>query len=344
MDIIMNMFGKQKYYDNLYGEISIPKKCKKIIETDVFQRLGCIRQTGTVRFMLKCGEHTRYEHSIGVMWITGEFYNALIANSDIIYTKYISTNAKLLLQIAGLLHDIGHIAYSHLSEEVLNTSGVKFHHEEHSINILKSLKDHIRLSNKEIEVISLMISGIKYCDMQSHYDRLNLNPIKYPPFLFQIVANKDSGLDTDKMDYIRRDMYHFSMRVPDIEIPEMKISKNGSIIYSHKSLENIKNIFNLRKELYDNIYWNMDVLKLDAVIACAIKEFMLDVNDPEKLLKFTDYTLEKFIHDTNHHSVNLFKNGLPGITRCHKCPDIVLKENASLSSDSEDPIGEIIFY
>jgi HD superfamily phosphohydrolase len=36
---------------------------------------------------------------------------------------------KLLIQTAGLVHDVGHGPFSHTMEEILKENGIDFHHE-----------------------------------------------------------------------------------------------------------------------------------------------------------------------------------------------------------------------
>ena len=87
--------------DCIYRFIQVPDLCKSFIDTVEFQRLRHIKQLGLVQFTYPSAAHSRFEHSLGVMHLAG-------VGADI------SQREKELLQLAGLLHDVGHMAFSHL--------------------------------------------------------------------------------------------------------------------------------------------------------------------------------------------------------------------------------------
>ena len=55
-------------------------------------------------------QHTRFEHSLGVMHVAGMAGHALAEKGAIDSEKII------ILKLAGLLHDIGHGPFSHMFE------------------------------------------------------------------------------------------------------------------------------------------------------------------------------------------------------------------------------------
>ncbi len=85
-----------KYLNKLYGKFELSGDIEELINTNVFQRLKKIHQGGAIFLINPNINHTRFEHSIGVM--------LLIKN----------LGGSIEEQIAGLLHDISHTAFSHL--------------------------------------------------------------------------------------------------------------------------------------------------------------------------------------------------------------------------------------
>ena len=82
----------------------------KIIDTPIFQRLRRIRQLSGAHLIYPGAQHTRFEHSLGVMHIASMAGHAL-------YEKgLISVDDVQNLRFAGLLHDIGHGPFSHIFE------------------------------------------------------------------------------------------------------------------------------------------------------------------------------------------------------------------------------------
>ena len=87
--------------ESFYGplEIDEPVLCE-LIESPAFQRLKSIHQYGACYYTTYPEEYTRYDHSIGVFAILRE------------------KGSSLEEQIAGLLHDVSHTAFSHVGDQI----------------------------------------------------------------------------------------------------------------------------------------------------------------------------------------------------------------------------------
>lgn len=116
------------FMDSVHGYITVPK-CfvTNIIDTEVFQRLRNIDQTG-MRILYHNAKHDRFSHSLGVFHLGCKAVDALLGNfmqddywnisSDSNSVLYWAKN-KVLFLIACLLHDIGHAPFSHALEELV---------------------------------------------------------------------------------------------------------------------------------------------------------------------------------------------------------------------------------
>lgn len=116
------------FMDSVHGYIAVPK-CfvSNIIDTEVFQRLRNIDQTG-MRILYHNAKHDRFSHSLGVFHLGCKAVDALLENfvqddywnisSDSNSVLYWAKN-KVLFLIACLLHDIGHAPFSHALEEIV---------------------------------------------------------------------------------------------------------------------------------------------------------------------------------------------------------------------------------
>ena len=68
------------YRDPLYGFISVNEVEQKIIDSKYFQRLRHINQLGTTFLVYPSAMHTRFEHSLGVLFIVEKMLNHLFSN------------------------------------------------------------------------------------------------------------------------------------------------------------------------------------------------------------------------------------------------------------------------
>lgn len=92
--------------DNVHGFIPYTAAEKKIMDTQLFKRLQSIKQLSVVNWVYPGSEHTRFIHSLGVMHIADKIAISLgLDDPD-----------RIILRLAGLLHDIGHYPLSHVCE------------------------------------------------------------------------------------------------------------------------------------------------------------------------------------------------------------------------------------
>ncbi len=172
----------KSFRDPLYGFIGVTKKELDIIQSVPFQRLRRLKQLSHAYLVYPSAMHVRFEHALGTLGVADRMCVSLSLPD---YEREITRSA-------ALTHDIGHGPFSHLFEEILKEiNGESFSHEVVTEWILK---DDPKISNalgshKE-DVLSLLPTYVG----ESKY-----------PLLSEIVS---SGLDADKLDYLRRDSYH----------------------------------------------------------------------------------------------------------------------------------------
>lgn len=101
-----------RWNDRVYGEVAVDDpRVLALIGCPTFQRLKGIKQAGPSAFAYPFKTVTRYEHSLGVHVLLRRL------------------GAPLREQVAGLLHDVSHTAFSHAVDFVFS-SEEQDHHEE----------------------------------------------------------------------------------------------------------------------------------------------------------------------------------------------------------------------
>jgi uncharacterized protein len=100
-----------RWTDRVYGDVAVDDpQLLALIACPTFQRLKGVRQAGPSAFAFPFKTVTRYEHSLGVHLLLRRL------------------GAGLREQVAGLLHDISHTAFSHAVDFVYS-SEEQNHHE-----------------------------------------------------------------------------------------------------------------------------------------------------------------------------------------------------------------------
>lgn len=97
-----------KVLDPVHGFIDVTEVESKLIELPIFKRMQNIKQLSLTNWIFPGAEHTRYIHSLGVMYIA-DLMAKQLGYSD---------EDRQLVRLAGLLHDIGHYPLSHVTESV----------------------------------------------------------------------------------------------------------------------------------------------------------------------------------------------------------------------------------
>lgn len=176
--------------DIVYGSVKINDRVlTELIKSKPIQRLKGIKQAGATPYAIKNRNTTRYEHSIGVMLLLKKL------------------NATLEEQIAGLMHDIPHTAFSHVVDFVFSDEKHEFHERFHK-QIIK---------NSEIPLI-LKRHGF---DIKRLTNEDN----------FTLLEKKLPDLCADRIDYTLRDMivYRGRSKMIDVYLSSFTV-KNDEII------------------------------------------------------------------------------------------------------------------
>lgn len=177
-----------KYIDKIYGEYELSGVIEEIIKTNVFQRLKKIHQGGPVFLVNPEINHTRFEHSIGVMLIIKKL------------------GGSIEEQIAGLIHDISHTAFSHLIDYVFDIEEQDYHENRYS-TVLKDSELNAVFEKYQIDIN-------RFVDV----DKFTL--LEYPlPYL-----------SADRIDYALRDMF----QIGEISIDEISWFVNGLETFNNR--------------------------------------------------------------------------------------------------------------
>jgi hypothetical protein len=105
-----------KYTDRVYGDFEITEPViLELINSSTLQRLKEIDQAGYFEPHFPGTAHSRFEHSIGVYWLLKKY------------------GATIEEQVAGLIHDVSHSAFSHCIDYVLDAGSEKEHNHQDNV-------------------------------------------------------------------------------------------------------------------------------------------------------------------------------------------------------------------
>ncbi|MGC8662292.1 MAG: HD domain-containing protein [Candidatus Micrarchaeia archaeon] len=248
--------------DAIFGNIELTPLEEKVVESAEMQRLRFIRQTGLVSMVYPGSNHSRFEHSLGTMNISKEMAKEMELEDDEIE----------IIALSGLLHDIGHGPFSHLSEGVfskyLNTD-----HERNGIEIIKKseIKDIIEKAGFSVNEIIKRLLGKEGGEIVT------------------------ASLGADRLDYLLRDAHYTGVSYGVIDYQQIK-SKMGfyrkNLAVYLQGVQPAESLLLARYFMFITVYHHHAVeianKMLEEAMEIAIEE---NVIEPKEFLYLRDFEL-----------------------------------------------------
>ena len=284
------------------GEVSE----RDIVDSPWVQRLRQIHQLQTAWLVYPTAEHTRFQHSLGVMHLASKTFAQLypsLFNVCAELGEALPSRAYLesLVRMAALLHDVGHGPFGHFFD-----ARFLFHynlnHEKLGAEIIRQklapMLRQIRcnpggiLAENEMldpEQIAFLIVRPTTETTDTHLTWLRL------------LRSLFSGLYTvDNMDFVLRDAYMtgFSARAFDIDrLLHYSFFTQQGLTVHQKGFATLTRFLSVRAELFRSVYFHRTVRAMDIALGALFAEsrdLLFPMNPWEHLdeyLHFTEWSL-----------------------------------------------------
>ena len=230
--------------DPVYGFINVPSELHfDLIQHPYLQRLRRIKQLGLSHYVYPGATHTRFEHVLGAMHLMNSAITELRKKGH-----KINEEERLAALTAILLHDIGHGPYSHTLEGILLQN---VNHEEMSVLLMEKINEEFGGR------ISLGIDIFK-----NNYSK---------KFLHKLVS---SQLDTDRLDYLKRDSFYSGVTEGGIgtdRIIKMLNVSDDELVIEEKGIYSAEQFLVARRIMYWQVYLHKTVIAAEEMLKRAIK-------------------------------------------------------------------------
>ena len=236
------MSDKKKFIrDSVYGDIRLNEFEVRIMDMPQFQRLRRIKQLGLISLIYPGATHTRFEHCVGTMNLGSKLAEELGLTNDEIE----------LIRASGLLHDIGHGPFSHVSEGVLS-----FPHEELTKYVVTETSMRDLLEEKfDVNEIVDIVNG-----------KGDLGPI---------VSGE---LDVDRMDYLLRDSHNTGVTYGKIDYERLisNLKLEDELILDIKGVQAAEGALVSRYFMYPSVYQHHTTRIVNSMFRRALKRTIDD--------------------------------------------------------------------
>lgn len=342
-DIVNHIFenhGSYQYFpkktrllihDNIHGTLRFNKTERKIINSPFLQRLTLINQMGLAHYVYPGAVHNRFSHSLGVPYLAEKIYSNI---------KKFKINQKDIntLKLAGLLHDIGHGPFSHVTDKKIykmliglpkeRKSKIRIDynifdkpdkiqrrkniHEIIGYHIIKSKRTQDFLNkiyscmDIDLDLVPLCITGNEkpYPDKNGHYH----SDLSEDDKLFVKIINGFS--DADKIDYILRDSHFSGLPLPidfDRLLPFFTILKHGETFelgVFAKGARAFHLLLQSKSKMFPTVYEHHTTLACETLLRYGIINAMENVDTFENELDKDIYIPIKGPLDLLYHTDN----------------------------------------
>ena len=272
--------------DPIHGYIYTDSVERELIDTAVLQRLRRIRQLAGCHLVYPGGQHSRFEHVIGCMFLAGRV-GAVLEARRIGFERHSTSK----LRVSALLHDIGHGPFSHMFEEVL-AEKTDVTHEDMSQRIIRETE------------IGDILSGNSFS--KSDISELAVGKSrKGPRYMNDVIGG---GLSVDIMDYLLRDSYFTGVEYGKVDVH--RIINSFQIIgqdlaISQAAVFAFEALMISRYEMFRAVYFHRTVRAAELML---VKSMSL----ADKVLNLTDLSLPNYLSLTDEITLHRIINIDPG--------------------------------
>ena len=202
------MLDEKVIRDPVYGYIRLTSEQCELIKLPVFQRLRRISQLSFADLVYPNATHNRFSHCLGVMHL-GRIVSNYLKTSGIGEEIGLEDIDYKSIVWAGLLHDIGHLPFSHVCEPAF----------AYFMDELTDWKDyHVKLGSEIIQNPEFGIEAVIGEEIAEKVTALisDTNSNTYP-----LVQKVMTGIcSIDRLDYLKRDAHHAG--TPEYAIIDME--------------------------------------------------------------------------------------------------------------------------
>jgi len=230
--------------DPIYGFIPIETELiQKVVDHPIFQRLRRISQMGLSNLVYPGAHHNRFEHALGALFLMQKAVGVLRKKG-----VSISPAEREAMQLAMLLHDLGHGPFSHAMEHFLLAD-----------------KSHEQLSVILMEQLNSAFDGrldLALSIFQNNYSR---------KFMHQLICGQ---VDLDRMDYLKRDSFYTGVTEGNINgerIIAMMNVVDDQLVFEEKGCYSLEKFLLARRLMYWQVYLHKTSLAAELLLVKCLE-------------------------------------------------------------------------
>jgi HD superfamily phosphohydrolase len=300
--------------DAVHKDVFVTHLETMILDTQVFQRIRRLKQLGLTNLVYPSANHTRFEHSIGTLFMADHMIEKI--NKNPYAEMKIGDEDRFIIRLLALLHDVGNLPFGHTLED----EGGLFDSQWSKARI-----DHFLSDSSEVGKVILNYPVLKDLsqlnkarfkpenvtrEIRETLDSIEEDRIERisRPYIADIVGNT---LCADLLDYSKRDIYFTGLTSGYDErflsylyvtryngkyrlVLRLIKPKTGRV--RRDVLSELMDLLRLRYSLAEKVYYQTTKMIASAMLISAVTSMVLEnkLND-SVLYEMDDDTLMEFL-------------------------------------------------
>ncbi len=281
-----------KYTDRVYGKTTIDDSLAlELMRSPTMKRIKGVDQAGYFEPWFPGISHSRFEHSVGVY---------------LLLKKY---NAPRVEQIAGLLHDVSHTAFSHCADYALASGSQKNQSHQDSIHDSFVKKSEIPAILKKYGIdVDEVLDDSKHPLKETNLPDLCADRIDYSLRTARLMDERSAAWVKKTLNNLKADhgKWVFSDTQNALEYAQFFHQINEKYFSGFASATMLKSVGDMLKHAIDkHIISEADLHKTDREVLAMVRKHK--TNDPElqKYWKRMNHEIPA-INDPNNFEAQVF--------------------------------------
>ncbi|MBL21193.1 MAG: metal-dependent phosphohydrolase [Euryarchaeota archaeon] len=284
--------------DAIHGDFSLEGVREELLATPEFNKLSHIKQLGLAHLIFPGAHHTRFEHSLGVSHVAG-----LMADSI-----GLSPAEKQIVQVAGMLHDVGHGPYSHTLEHILHSRGGKDHMsitegiitgsydavgeaESVSVGPRQSIPEILEKHGVDPKEVSRLIRGPDASGTERSLFDWEEGGQEFHSEDVTLANMVHGPVDCDQIDYLMRDAHFTGVKHGSIDHMRLIRSlrkRGGNIAVDEGGLAALEGMLMARGLMYSAVYFHRVTRVTEVMLSRAVERSEENLPDAEEMQRKID--------------------------------------------------------
>ncbi len=270
--------------DPVWNNIRVDARALAVLDSQPLQRLRYVRQLGHAFLVYPGATHSRFEHALGTYHLARRTLALLGERGEL---AALDSNEPLLVQLAALLHDVGHYPFSHALEEA-------------------GLPSHERLAANRIRgtTVAKLLDESGIADVSERIVDLITGSSDSP--LQGLVSG---SLDLDKIEYLTRDAQMCGVPYGNVDVDRLLHSitlvptdRGAHTVAVHeKGVTALESLLFAKYQMYRNVYWHHAVRSATVMFKRLVRQVIAQGDLTEEwIAQSTDEALMERLNASRH--------------------------------------------